>query len=69
MPDETSPPTASLDRAERRDQAKGYREQTWGGHPHYVCIKEPCWMGTYSRANTFDEAEMQAHIAEAHAPS
>lgn len=64
---ENETPTAGPDRAERREQRQGYREQAWGGHPHYVCLREPCWMGTYSRANTFDEAEMQAHQASQHA--
>jgi hypothetical protein len=64
---ENETPTASPDRAERREMNRGYREQSWGGHPHYVCLREPCWYGTYRRANTFDEAEMQAHQASAHA--
>ena len=66
MPDETAP-TASMDRAEKREMSRGYREQMWDGNPYYLCMKDPCWMGTYSRANTFDEGEMQAHIASAHA--
>lgn len=66
MPDNEAP-QASMDRAERREQSRGYREQSWGGQPHYVCLREPCWYGTWSRANTFDEAEMQHHQATAHA--
>jgi hypothetical protein len=66
MPDE-QPIVAGEDRASKREQSRGYREQAWGGQPHYVCLREPCWLGTHSRANTFDEAEMQAHQAEAHA--
>jgi hypothetical protein len=66
MPDE-QPIVAGEDRASKREQQRGYREQAWEGMPHYVCLRDPCWMGTYSRASTFDEAEMQAHQAEAHA--
>jgi len=60
-------PTASMDRAEKREMARGYREQMWEGVPQYVCLREPCWMGTHSRANTFDEGVMQQHQAQDHA--
>jgi len=68
MPDEKTPdaPHAGPDRAERRETARGYRVQQWEGVDQYVCTREPCWMGTWSRANTFDEAEMQGHQAAAH---
>ena len=64
MPDDQ--PTASPDRAERREQARGYRESRWEGLPHYECVREPCWLGTYSRASTSDEAEMQEHQRDQH---
>jgi hypothetical protein len=67
MADEEDAPTASPDRAERREMARGYREQSWDGSTQYVCLRDPCWYGTWSRANTFDEAEMQGHQAQAHA--
>ena len=65
MPEEM--PTASMDRHERREAARGYREGRWEGIANYECIRQPCWMGTYSRASTLDEAEMQQHQALQHA--
>lgn len=63
MPD---PPTASPDALERADFERGYHEATWGGRPNYECTTPPCWMGTYSRAATSDEADMQEHQREKH---
>lgn len=62
----SDPPTASPDRAERREAARGYRESRWEGIPNYECTTPPCWMGTYSRASTSDEADMQQHQREKH---
>lgn len=67
MPEDV--PMTALDRAERRDRNRGYREGRWAGFPNYECIQEPCWMGTYSRASTLDEAEMQEHQARFHRPA
>lgn len=64
MPDQ--PPTASPDRAERRERDRGYRKQQWEGVDQYVCTQHPCWLGTYSRVSSFDEADMQQHQAMAH---
>lgn len=67
MPDDQ--PTASMDRAEKREMARGYRESKWAGLPNYECTREPCWLGTYSRASSLDEAEMQQHQLLQHASS
>lgn len=66
MPDD--PPTASMDRRERAEAARGYCEGSWEGVVNYMCIQPPCWMGSYSRAATSDEAEMQEHQVRFHHP-
>lgn len=50
----------------KRDAERGYREGTWGGRVNYECVDDRCWMGTYSRAATSDEADMQQHQREKH---
>ncbi len=62
----TDLPTATPDAAERKDFERGYREGVWEGRPNYECIDGRCWLGTYSRASTSDEADMQAHQREKH---
>lgn len=52
-----------------RAAAQGYTVQQWEGKDLYACTNDPCWAGTYSRVNTFNEAEMQAHQTLSHAPA
>lgn len=59
-------PLASPDALERKDMARGYREGVWAGRPNYECTDPICWLGTYSRASTSDEADMQEHQREKH---
>lgn len=59
-------PFASPDALERVDFDRGYREGSWSGRVNYECVDPRCWMGTYSRAATSDEADMQEHQREKH---
>ena len=62
--DPTDLPTR--DGTSARDIQRGYRESVWGGRANYECVDPRCWLGTYSRAATSDEADMQQHQREKH---